>query len=63
LISLFGLKGEANREKLASTFKTPTNWGDYGGEVSFTNCTSEDDVVTRSTSTEEEAASYFVKDL
>ena len=63
MISFFGLKGEANREKLANTFNTPTSWGDYCAEVSLTNCTSEDNVAKRSPSDESEAASYFGKDL
>ena len=60
LISYFGLRGPSNRKKLAETFKTPTNWGDYCSEVS--NCTRGDDVATREPSGEDEAKSYFFEE-
>lgn len=60
LISYFGLKGEANRAKLAETFKTPTSWGDYCTEVR--NCASANDVTERAPLSVEESESYFVQD-
>ncbi len=60
LISHFGLRGAANTQKLAETFKTPITWGDYCSLVS--NCTLGDDVARRKPLTELEKISYFVED-
>ena len=47
LATHFGLSGEANRRKLAETFKRPTTWRDYCTLVSTNNCTADDDVAKR----------------
>lgn len=44
LLSYYGMQGEANRAKLAETFRRPTTWVEYCEEVSTTNCTVPDDV-------------------
>lgn len=41
LTSFYGLQGEDNREKVASTFKTPTTWDHYCSKLSETNCTND----------------------
>ena len=58
LANYFGLGGEANREKLAETFKRPTTWGTYCQNVSTTNCTVADGVAARAPA-EDEAGKYF----
>jgi hypothetical protein len=66
LTSFRGLKGEENREKLANTFKDPTNWADFCNFVDPNNCTvtsSNWTTAARYPKNEEEKSSYFVPDL
>jgi hypothetical protein len=59
LVSYYGLQGEANRAKLAETFKRPTAWYEYCEEVSATNCTEPDGVAQFYPETEGQAAKYY----
>lgn len=43
----FGMRGETNRQKLASTFKFPTTWKHYCTFVSSSNCTKDDGIAMR----------------
>ena len=61
LISYFGLR--ENRTKIAETFKTPTNWGDYCEQVSKDKCNSTDIHATRPPRNDQERQSFFVEDL
>lgn len=61
LDTYLGLQGEKNRKKLAETFKTPTNWGEYCN-LTYSSCQVGDNVASRQPTLEEEG-SYFVKDL
>jgi len=66
LVSYHGLQGEANRQKLAATFKRPTTWKQYCEEVAAThtnNCSTPDHVAQRAPETEEEASRMFVEGL
>ena len=66
LTSFRGLQGEANREKVANTFKDPTNWADFCDYVDPNNCTvtsSNWTTAARYPENEEEKSSYFVPDL
>jgi hypothetical protein len=63
LISYLGLQGQANRHKLARTFKRPTTWGDYCAEESDNNCQPGDDVASRPPATPAEADRLFVEGL
>ena len=63
ILNLHGLQGEANRRKLAETFKRPTTWKDYCELVSTNNCTDPDDVAQRPPQDESEFDRMHVKDL
>ncbi len=60
--SYYGFQGEENKQKVAETFKTPTNWTDYCNLVSESNCTIDDGIAKRYPETTEEGSSYFVED-
>jgi hypothetical protein len=69
LVSFYGLQGESNRHKLASSFGKPTTWGEYCDEVSPTKCFGVDNdegsdrvVATRPPTTDEERNLYFHPD-
>ena len=62
LHSYFGLKGDSNRGKLASTFKTPVNWNDYCA-LAYSNCVDGDDVAVSFPPNETEGRSYFAQDF
>ncbi|CAB9499317.1 expressed unknown protein [Seminavis robusta] len=47
ILNLHGIQGDANRHKLAATFKRPTTWRDYCELVSPSNCTDPDDTVAQ----------------
>ena len=53
LTSLYGLRGETNQKKIASLFKTPTNWTDYCA-LEISNCEEGDEVAQRPPDGEEE---------
>ena len=59
--SHFGLRGDNNRERLASIFKVPTNWSYYCTEISKSNCADDDGVATRAPANTEEEESYFLE--
>ena len=63
LSSHVGLQGDANRRKLAETFKRPTTWHQYCQEVSSTNCATPDEVAQRPPTTGDEETKYFVSGL
>ncbi|KAL3915961.1 MAG: hypothetical protein SGILL_005398 [Bacillariaceae sp.] len=58
LVSVYGLKGEKNRHKLAENFKRPTTWLEYCSEVSPTKC-DDDPVAAFYPSTPEQEQTYF----
>lgn len=62
LISYLGLQGEANRKKLAETFKTPTTWKEYCS-LHESNCATGDSVIASFPKTDEEESSYFIEGL
>jgi hypothetical protein len=45
LVSVYGLRGEEHRHKLADTFRRPTTWLEYCQEVSPTKCGDGDDPI------------------
>ncbi|KAL3905883.1 MAG: hypothetical protein SGARI_004253 [Bacillariaceae sp.] len=47
LVSYLGLKGDKNRNKLASLFKRPMTWQQYCDEISTSNCTETDETAER----------------
>lgn len=63
LVSYLGLSGEANRRKLAETFKRPTTWKTYCDEVSLDGCASDDGVAARAPFDAFEEESMFVEGL
>jgi 7 transmembrane sweet-taste receptor of 3 GCPR/C2 domain len=70
LTSLYGLRGEPNRRKLAEIFKRPTTWGDYCQNISTNKCSAFDNTTTwddvpavRPPETEKEAAMYHSEGL
>jgi len=58
VVSYLGLKGDANRRKLAAIFKRPTTWSDYCTLVSKSNCTVPDTVAQRAPE-EDEGGRYY----
>jgi len=61
LVHYVGLRGEKNRRKLASSFKTPISWIQYCA-LSEDNCTP-DDAIAKRFPVDDESDRYFVKDL
>jgi len=59
LTSFVGLRGEANRRKLAETFKRPTRWKQYCDEFSPTACQEPDSVAQRAPLDETEENVFF----
>ena len=57
----FGLRGEANREKVAGIFKRPQTWQQFCEEVSATNCTTPDKTAQRGPANSKEAGMYYLK--
>lgn len=63
LVHHLGLEGEANRRKLAETFKRPTAWGKYCEEISPDGCATPDNVTVFRPPAEDgsEDGRYFVE--
>jgi hypothetical protein len=62
LSSYYGMRGEENRQKMAETFKRPTTWKDYCGQVSASNCSEDDGVAKRPPAQDgSEDTKYFFK--
>lgn len=59
LVSVYGLQGESNRQKLANAFRRPTTWLEYCEEVSSTKCDGDDPVAAFYPSTKEQEQHYF----
>jgi len=55
------LVGDANREKLAETFKKPFSWGQYCQLISVNNCTTPDETAIRAPESEHEEWLFFVE--
>lgn len=63
LANYLGLRGQANRAKVAQAFKRPTTWAQYCNEVSPDQCATPDGVAIRAPMDEGEENSMFVQDL
>lgn len=61
LVTWTGLVGDANREKLAETFKKPFSWGQYCELISADNCATPDETAVRAPKTEHEEWLFFVE--
>ena len=57
LSTFYGLSGDRNREKVASTFKTPISYTQY---CNIANCTVGNDVANRPPKDDSEGSNYFI---